>query len=465
MNHSVGTWLLLGLVLGRCWVASAFLLPHSHTTYHRSRTPLRMAPAQLSSRRNEDRGLYEVLRVPSDASDTDIRQAFKSLVRQFHPTVNDDPTAPSIYRGIVKAFNVLSNPTARSRYDQYGAAGVDFECLGGLTYEADLADIFEHMLGDGAVAGYGDASKEYIEERRRRIRQAPGPVQGEDLEVEMGVDFMMSCFGGCQSVRIRHSEGCDVCSGMGVKPGLPSRPCARCSGSGHVSPEELDLGRFPEALSNPVCESCPECFGTGKCEEDCDRCFGTGLTERTKLMHVTIPAGVDTGCRLRIKSDGHAGPRGGPKGDLYVVVNVGRHNTFSRSGFDISSEVRLSYLDAILGDCTVDVQTLDGMVNVALESGTQPDQVLCMKGMGVPELDNEGSRGDHFVKFRIDIPHSLTQEESALVHRLSEIRAKQQERRRLGRTILPPMALLATPSYNAPSSTAAEMESSGAKGG
>jgi len=242
-------------------------------------------------------------------------------------------------------------------------------------------------------------------------------VVGNDLRFDLEIDFKTAVFGGEEKVRIRHLETCETCGGDGVKPGSKISTCATCGGSGvTVEVTRTPLGNFQTQ------QTCPSCRGTGqKVEEYCGTCGGQGLNQKTKQIKVTVPAGVEDGNKLRVRGEGDAGPNGGPAGDLYIFLRVKEDSNFRREGPEIYSEETISYLDAILGN-SIKTPVVDGEVTIKVPPGTQPGQVMRLKGNGAPQLGNPDQRGDHYVTVKVDIPKDLSKEEQDLIEKLRVIR-------------------------------------------
>jgi molecular chaperone DnaJ len=351
---------------------------------------------------------YDILGVSRNADKEEIKRAYRRLARKFHPDVNKDPGAEERFKEINRAYEVLSDPEVKTRYDRFGEAGVgsaagagyqDFSDLGG------FADIFESFFS-GFSTGMGQQS-------RRRA----GPVRGDDLRLDLKLDFREAVFGGEKEIRISHLETCTVCKGIGAKPGTQPRVCPTCSGAGQVRrATRTPFGSFTQV------SVCPTCNGNGQVIEDkCDSCGGSGQKQEAKKLKITIPAGVDNGTRLRVSGEGDAGQRGGPAGDLYVYLFVNEDAKFQRDGINILSEVKISYLQAILGD-RIEVETVDGPVEVTINPGTQPNTVLTLEDRGVPRLGNSASRGDHLLTVQIDIPTRINAEEREHLEKLAKIR-------------------------------------------
>lgn len=355
------------------------------------------------------RDYYEMLGVSRDADKEEIKIAYRRLARKYHPDVNKEPGAEERFKEINRAYEVLSEPEIRARYDRFGEAGVAAGAGAGFQDMGDMggfADIFESFFS-GFAGGMGNQT------RSRRN----GPVRGDDLRLDLKLDFREAVFGGEKEIRISHLETCEVCSGSGAKPGTRPRTCSTCSGSGQVRrATRTPFGSFTQV------SACPTCNGTGQMIEDkCETCEGNGVRQVTKKLKITIPAGVDNGTRLRISSEGDAGQRSGPAGDLYVYLFVNEDAEFQRDGINVLSEIKISYLQAILG-CRLEVNTVDGPVEHMIPAGTQPNTVMTLENRGVPRLGNPVSRGDHLLTVLIDIPTRLTSEERELLEKLAKIK-------------------------------------------
>lgn len=358
------------------------------------------------------RDYYETLGVPRDADKEQIKQAYRRLARKYHPDVNKEAGAEEKFKEINRAYEVLSEPEVRARYDRFGEAGVSGAAAGGGFQDmgdmGGFADIFESIFSNFG-GGVGGPSQQ---QRRRG-----GPVRGDDLRLDLKLDFREAIFGGEKEIRISHLETCEVCSGSGAKAGTRPKTCGTCGGSGQVR----RVTRTPFGSFTQV-STCPTCDGTGSVVEDkCDACGGKGSNQVTKKLKINVPAGVDNGTRLRISQEGDAGQRGGPPGDLYVYLFVNEDAHFHREGINIISEIKVSYLQAILG-CRLEVDTVDGLVELIIPAGTQPGTIMKLENRGVPRLGNSVSRGDHLLTVLIDIPTKITAEERELLEKLAKIK-------------------------------------------
>ena len=325
---------------------------------------------------------------------------------------------------------MLKDPDLKQKYDTFGEQGIGTSAAsdatagspfggggGGYGQEVDLGDIFDSFFGGGG-GGMGGG-------RGGGRQQRTGPVVGDDLRFDLEIDFKVAVFGGEEKVRIRHQETCDTCTGNGVKPGSKVSTCSTCGGQGvTVQVTRTPLGNFQTQ------QACPSCRGTGqRIEEYCSPCGGQGVNQKTKQIKVTIPPGVEDGNKLRVRGEGDAGPNGGPAGDLYIFLRVKEDKVFRREGPEIYSEENISYVDAILGN-SVKTPVVDGEVTIKIPPGTQPGQVMRLKGNGAPKLGNPNQRGDHYVTVNIEIPKDVSKEEEALVNKIKELREKNPPKKR-----------------------------------
>lgn len=357
------------------------------------------------------RDYYEVLGVSRSADQDELKRAYRRLARKYHPDVNKEPGAEDQFKEINRAYEVLSDAQTRANYDRFGEAGVsgaaggpgfsDFGDMGG------FADIFETFFG-GGFGGVGGGG---------RTTRRQGPTRGEDLRYDLKLDFREAIFGGEKEIRLTHSETCGTCNGSGAKSGTRPVTCSTCNGVGQVRRStRTPFGSFTQL------SVCPTCNGSGQMiEERCETCGGQGQTQVNKKLKITIPAGVDTGTRLRVSNEGDAGQRNGPPGDLYVYLFVQPDPEFQRDGNNILTTLKISYLQAILG-CRIPVNTVDGEEELTIPAGTQPNTVLTLEDKGVPRLGNPVARGDHLITVEIEIPTKINTEERELLEKLAKIR-------------------------------------------
>ena len=347
---------------------------------------------------------YQILGVSRDADADTLKRAYRKLARQYHPDVNKEPGAEDKFKEIGKAYEALADPETRARYDQFGEAG-----LGGAAGMPDMgdmggfADLFETFFN-----GFGGQNPQGGRTQRR------GPQQGDDLRYDLNVDFKDAIFGQQREIKIPHLETCEVCRGTGAKPGTGPKNCSTCGGSGQVRrATRTPFGNFTQVAE------CPSCNGAGQIIVDpCVSCGGNGVKQVRKKLRINIPAGVDTGTKLRVSGEGNVGLKGGPPGDLYVFIKVKNDSKLKRDGVTIYSEIEVSYLQAILGD-TVQITTVDGNVNLKIPSGTQPNTTLSLQNKGVPRLGNPVARGNHEVLVKVKLPTRITEEERKLLEGLA----------------------------------------------
>lgn len=346
---------------------------------------------------------YDVLGVPRGASDEEIKKAYRRLARKYHPDVNKDPGAEERFKVINEAYSVLGDPERRAQYDQFGHAafedmgqggfgGFDFGGFGGFE---DLGDLFGEFFGFGT-------------------RQAQRPQRGADLSYELTVEFEQAAFGMETEITIPRTEVCDHCHGNQAEPGTPIVTCPECNGSGQVRfVQQTPFGQFATT------RTCTRCQGEGKTfDTPCTVCYGRGTQRKMSTVKVKIPAGINDGQRLRLAGKGEAGRRGGPPGDLFVVVRVKRHKLFRREGQDVVLEVPISFVQAALGD-EIDVPTLDGDVKLRIPEGTQSGKVLRLRGKGIPYLRGSG-RGDQLVQIKVVTPTKLTSKQKELLREFAK---------------------------------------------
>lgn len=354
------------------------------------------------------RDYYEILGVQKGASVDEIKRSYRNLALKYHPDrVSPDKKkeAEEKFKEISEAYAVLSDPQKRSQYDQFGHAGIDSR----YTYEdifkgADFGSIFEDLGFGGSIFGdifedLGIFGGSFSSGRRR------GPRRGRDLEYEVEISFEDAAFGVKKTINVPRYDTCDVCKGEGAKPGTKKTTCSTCGGKGQIL---QSTGFFS------ITQTCPDCRGEGTIiKNPCTKCAGSGKVRLTKRIEVGIPAGVDTGSRLRVQGEGEAGSKGGPRGDLYIYINVKDHPIFERHGYDIICEVPISFPIAALGG-EVEVPTLNGKVMMKIPEGTQSGKIFRLAQKGIKRLRGYGS-GDQLVRIIVETPAHLNSEQKHIL--------------------------------------------------
>ena len=347
------------------------------------------------------RDLYEVLSVARDASERDIKKAYKRLAMKFHPDRNQgDAESAEKFKEVKYAYEILTDDQKRAAYDQYGHAAFEQGGMGGggggFGGGADFSDIFGDVFGDIFGGGGG---------RRQQRAQ-----RGSDLRYNMELTLEEAVRGCSKEIRVPTLVGCDCCDGSGAKKGSSATTCGTCHGAGQV---QMRQGFFA------VQQTCPHCHGRGQIIKDpCDKCHGEGRVEETKTLSVKIPAGVDTGDRIRLTGEGEAGEQGAPAGDLYVQVHVKDHHIFQREGNNLHCEVPISFTMAALGG-EVEVPTLDGRVSLKVPAEMQTGRMFRMRGKGVDSVRG-GLRGDLICKLVVETPVHLSKRQKELLQELEE---------------------------------------------
>ena len=363
------------------------------------------------------RDYYEVLGVKKDASEAEIKRAYRKLAAQYHPDVNHEPDAEAKFKEINEANEVLSDADKRARYDQFGFAGVDpnFNAgaaggnpFGGFGDFGDLGDLFGSFFGGG----------------RSSRRSSNAPARGEDISQRVEVTFEEAAFGTEKEISASRIENCDRCSGSGAEPGSSVETCLRCNGRGSVRTQQNFMGMVMQSDS-----VCPDCRGTGKViKTPCTRCKGKGKVRRSFKTKVKIPAGIDDGQTLRVRGEGCTGSNGGPNGDLMVTVSVGKHPIFTRQGQSVYCEMPISFTQAALG-AELEVPTLDGKVRYTIGEGTQTGTPFRLKGKGIYYIGSK-NRGDQFVTVVVETPTHLGKEQRELLKKLEEASDSSQPKRK-----------------------------------
>lgn len=354
---------------------------------------------------------YEVLGVARNATAEEIKKAFRKKARQYHPDVNKDPDAESMFKQLAEAYEVLSDPQKRQVYDAYGHEG-----LAGGGYQPswdfmhgfpDLSDLFAQFFGINFPGGeaYG---------------QRGGPIKGEDLRLDLELDFMEAAFGTNKEVEVQHLTVCKTCHGSGASPesGGPAI-CQTCMGQGQIrQTTQTIIGHFTQI------STCPRCHGQGTMIMDpCKSCKGKSRVTESKTLTLTVPPGVDTGTRLRVASEGNAGYLGGPPGDLYVILHIKPHPVYRREGYDVYAAVPVTYTQLVLGD-EVEVPLLQGTEKIKIAPGTPNGHIFTLKNRGIPVLNAPNQHGNFHVQVVLDIPKKISNEERKLLEKLQALESE-----------------------------------------
>ncbi len=344
---------------------------------------------------------YEILGVSRNATQDEIKKAYRRLANKLHPDKNGgDPSAEEKFKEISKAYEILGDPEKRQMYDTYGAEGPGFNSGGGF---GDISDIFESFFGSASPFG----------SRRQQTRS--GPPAGQNLEITVDIDLRDVIFGCEKEVTVYAPSRCDNCGGTGAKPGTNKRTCGTCQGSGSVSRVRNSfLGQIVTT------SECSTCEGTGEViPEKCSKCGGEGLKRDTKSIKIAVPAGVDQNTVLRSPGNGAAGRRGGPNGDLYLHFNIKPDENFVRDGNDLLYNLNISFSQAALG-LTTKIDTFDDTLEIEIPAGTQSGTVKIFKGKGVPVI-KRNNRGNLKVFINVITPTNLTSEQTELLTKLAEL--------------------------------------------
>lgn len=350
-----------------------------------------------------NRDYYEILGVGRDASDDEIKGAFRKLARQYHPDVSKEPDTENKFKEINEAYGVLSDSDKRTRYDRFGKAGLGNMGGGFHDYSADFGDLFDEILG-----GFGFSTG-------RRSRNATRPRRGHDLQMQATLTFEEAVFGVEKEIEFQREETCSRCSGSGAEPGTAPVKCSVCNGQGEVRQvRQTFLGQMVQTAT------CPTCNGRGEMiSSPCKTCRGAGLERKHVKKKVQIPAGVDVGTQIRLNGEGGPGVFGGANGSLFVVLDVKPHQFFKRRENDILLNLDINVAQAVLG-ADIHVPTIDGDEKLKIPAGTQPGKIFQLKGKGVPHVRSKHQRGDQMVMVNVAIPSKLTKEQRELFEKLAE---------------------------------------------
>ncbi|MFZ5939313.1 MAG: molecular chaperone DnaJ [Bacteroidota bacterium] len=355
------------------------------------------------------RDFYEILEIGKDASQDEIKKAYRKQALKYHPDKNPgDHTAEDKFKEAAEAYEVLSNPEKRSKYDRFGHAAFDGASGGGYGGGMTMEDIFSQFgdifgsFGFGSSFGFGGGSR-----GGRMVNK------GSNLRVKVTLDLQEIAKGVEKKLKVKKYVSCDTCSGTGAKNGSAKTKCQTCHGSGHVTHvTNTFLGQMQTT------SACPTCRGEGEViQEKCPVCYGEGIVKKDEVVTINIPAGVGEGMQVKVSGKGNAPRRGGVNGDLLVVIHEEEHPDLVRDGNDLIYNLYLSIPQAILGD-TVEVPTIDGKAKIKIDQGTQPGKILRLRGKGLPEVNGYG-RGDLLVSINVWVPKSLDRDEQKMVEKMA----------------------------------------------
>ncbi len=359
----------------------------------------------------EKRDYYEVLGVSKSATQDEIKSAYRKLAKKYHPDMNPgDAAAEEKFKEVNEAYEILSDESKKSKYDQFGHAGVDpsysgggYGSYGGGFDFGDMggfSDIFESFFGGGTSS-------------RRN-----GPRRGQDLHTTISISFEEAVFGTEKTISVDRTEACNECHGTGAKKGTSPATCPTCNGTGQTrTTQRTPFGSFSST------KTCSTCGGKGTViKEACTKCHGSGRINNKKNISVKIPKGIDNGQTISLAGQGNAGTNGGMAGDLLITVRIAPHKLFKREGQNVYCEFPLTYTQAALG-CEVEVPTVDGKVKYTIPEGTQTDTTFRLKGKGIPNINGYG-RGDQYVKVYVEVPTNLSKEQKELLKKFDTLSGK-----------------------------------------
>lgn len=354
------------------------------------------------------RDFYEILEVERTSTTEEIKRSYKKLAKKYHPDLNPgDVECEAKFKELNYAYEVLSDEEKRRKYDTFGEDGVsgNFNGAGGFGGFSDIFDDIFDIFGGG-----GGFRSTYSNQRRNDY-----PQKGENIRADITLDFFEAVFGTEKDINVRVEEECEHCHGTGAEPGTGKHTCDKCQGTGQIQVESnTPFGRFVRVAT------CDKCHGTGEIiDQPCKECRGKGRVTQSKKIHVKIPAGVDNGTVISLKKEGHAGAKGGEKGDLFVYIKVKSDPVFQRNGADLHIDIPISYPDAVLGG-RIKVPTLKKLSEYEIPKGTQGGTTFKMKGEGVPFLQREG-RGDLYFTVNILIPKKISEEQRKLLEQLRDV--------------------------------------------
>lgn len=358
---------------------------------------------------------YDILGVSKDASQEDIKKAYKKLAKKYHPDLNkENEESETKFKEVNQAFSVLGDEKKRENYDRFGTADGEEASSGFDQSGFDFSDFGFSDFGSGGGMDFDDIFGSFFGGGRRRSRRN-APMRGSNLRYDLEITLDEVADGVEKTIRVPRLETCDACDGSGAKSKDDIQTCSTCGGNGVVrKTQRTPFGMFAQTTA------CPTCHGSGKIiKEKCDVCHGDGRVERERDIKVDIPAGVDSDTKLRIGGHGEAGVNGGPQGDLFVFITVKEHPVFKRKGADLHIEIPISFAQAALGD-TVEVPTIKSKAKMKIPSGTQTNTVFRLKNEGLPDIDGYG-KGSEYVKVVVKVPEKLSSEQKKLIEKFDKL--------------------------------------------
>lgn len=351
------------------------------------------------------RDYYEVLGVDRNATETDIKKAYRKLAKQYHPDLNKgDSEAEAKFKEISEAYSVLIDSEKRANYDRFGHDAFDgsagFNGFGGFGF-GGLDDLFETFMG----GGFG----------RSRTSRRTGPQRGNDLQYAMEIDFLEAAFGTTKELNLSRLQNCGACGGSGSKPGTQPETCKHCNGSGQIRySQSTPFGQFVNV------RTCDVCGGEGKViVHPCEKCNGKGRVTKHARISINIPAGIDEGQTISLRGEGEPGLRGGSPGDLFVTIHIRPHPIFKREGYDVVCDIPISFAQAALG-AEIEIPTIDGKMTYTIPEGTQTNTVFKIRGKGIKHL-RSSTRGDQYIRVNVEVPVKLSQRQKELLRQFAEV--------------------------------------------
>jgi molecular chaperone DnaJ len=366
----------------------------------------------------EKRDYYEILGVNHNANEAEIKKAYRKVAKKYHPDVNpDNKGAEAKFKEANEAYEILSDSQKRAQYDRFGHDGVNPNGFSGASgggfgdFDFGFGDIFESFFGG---SGFGSSTR----------RNAPR--KGRDLKYNLEITFEEAAFGVEKEIKIFRPEKCDACDGSGAKRGTTATTCSTCNGTGQVQDKQrTPFGQFVNV------KTCSTCNGEGKIiTNPCSSCHGKGQVRKSKKIKINVPTGIDDGQTISLRGEGEPGEKGGPAGDLYVLITVKPHPLYTRKGYDVICEIPITFAQAALG-AELEVPTLDGRVKYSIHEGTQSGSVFRLKNKGIQNIRGYG-RGDQYVKVIVEIPKNLTKEQKELLTKFSELDGEDTYQQRKG---------------------------------